>query len=110
MFESAKGQLSQELDAIRDACSTEDERIIVSDQAAKIMSRLVSPCSLRANNYLGLSNNPELIDAAKAAMDQYGFGSPRRALSAVPRISTRASRQPSRPSLRLKTPSFTPLL
>ena len=75
MFEGAKDQLSQELDAIRDAGLYKDERIIVSDQAAKIeVSTGESVLNFCANNYLGLSNNPELIDAAKAAMDQYGFG------------------------------------
>ena len=75
MFEDAKGQLSQELDAIRDAGLYKDERIIVSDQAAKIeVSTGESVLNFCANNYLGLSNNPELIEAAKAAMDQYGFG------------------------------------
>ena len=75
MFEGAKDQLSQELDAIRDAGLYKDERIIVSDQAAKIeVSTGESVLNFCANNYLGLSNNQELIDAAKAAMDQYGFG------------------------------------
>jgi len=75
MFEGAKDQLNQELDAIRDAGLYKDERIIVSDQAAKIeVSTGESVLNFCANNYLGLSNNPELIDAAKAAMDQYGFG------------------------------------
>ena len=75
MFEGAKDQLSQELDAIRDAGLYKDERIIVSDQAAKIeVSTGESVLNFCANNYLGLSNNPELIEAAKQAMDQYGFG------------------------------------
>ena len=75
MFEGAKDQLSQELDAIRDAGLYKDERIIVSDQAAKIeVSTGESVLNFCANNYLGLSNNPELIGAAKDAMDQYGFG------------------------------------
>ena len=75
MFEGAKDQLSQELDAIRDAGLYKDERIIVSDQAAKIeVSTGESVLNFCANNYLGLSNNPELIGAAKDAMDLYGFG------------------------------------
>ena len=75
MFEGAKDQLSQELDAIRDAGLYKDERIIVSDQAAKSeVSTRESVHNFCANSYLGLSNNQELIDAAKAAMDQYGFG------------------------------------
>jgi len=75
MFEGAKDQLSQELDAIRDAGLYKDERIITSDQAARIrVSTGESVLNFCANNYLGLSNNSELIEAAKDAMDQYGFG------------------------------------
>ncbi len=75
MFENAKSALGKELDHIREAGLYKHERIIVSDQAAQIQvdggQEVLNFC---ANNYLGLSNNPELITAAKAAMDQYGFG------------------------------------
>jgi glycine C-acetyltransferase len=75
MYGTVKGALTAELEAIREAGLYKDERIIVSDQAANIRvdsgAEVLNFC---ANNYLGLSNNAELIDAAKSAMDQYGFG------------------------------------
>jgi len=75
MFGTAKTALAEELNQIRQAGLYKSERIIVSDQAANIKvdsgEEVLNFC---ANNYLGLSNNPELIEAAKAAMDQYGFG------------------------------------
>jgi glycine C-acetyltransferase len=75
MYDTAKEALSAELDAIREAGLYKNERIIVSDQAANIRvdtgAEVLNFC---ANNYLGLSNNSDLIEAAKAAMDQYGFG------------------------------------
>jgi glycine C-acetyltransferase len=75
MYGTVKDALTAELEAIREAGLYKDERIIVSDQAANIRvdsgAEVLNFC---ANNYLGLSNNAELIDAAKSAMDQYGFG------------------------------------
>ena len=75
MFETARNALTEELHQIREAGLYKNERIIVSDQAATIRvdsgEEVLNFC---ANNYLGLSNNPDLITAAKAAMDQYGFG------------------------------------
>jgi glycine C-acetyltransferase len=75
MYGNVKNALEAELNAIREAGLYKHERIIVSDQSANIQvdsgAEVLNFC---ANNYLGLSNNPELIDAAKAAMDQYGFG------------------------------------
>lgn len=75
MYGTAKDALSSELASIREAGLYKDERIIVSDQAANITvdsgAEVLNFC---ANNYLGLSNNKDLIEAAKAAMDQYGFG------------------------------------
>ena len=75
MYGKVREALSSELNAIRDAGLYKHERIIVSDQAANIRvdsgAEVLNFC---ANNYLGLSNNPELIEAAKSAMDEYGFG------------------------------------
>ena len=75
MYGNVKEALTTELNTIREAGLYKSERIIVSDQAANIQvdsgAEVLNFC---ANNYLGLSNNVELIDAAKAAMDQYGFG------------------------------------
>lgn len=75
MYGTAKDQLSSELASIREAGLYKDERVIVSDQSANIQvdsgAEVLNFC---ANNYLGLSNNRDLIEAAKAAMDRYGFG------------------------------------
>lgn len=75
MYGNVKETLNAELEAIREAGLYKNERVIVSDQAANITvdtgAEVLNFC---ANNYLGLSNNSELIDAAKSAMDQYGFG------------------------------------
>jgi glycine C-acetyltransferase len=68
-------QLQGELGAIRAAGTYKNERIIVSPQAADIRvdsgAEVLNFC---ANNYLGLSDNRELIEAAKATLDTYGFG------------------------------------
>ena len=74
-FESAKQSLQQDLQAIRDAGLWKNERIIASDQKNDITladgSEVVNMC---ANNYLGLANNPEVIQAARDSYDQWGFG------------------------------------
>jgi len=65
----------QELAAIKEAGTWKDERIITTPQRSRIdttaASQVVNMC---ANNYLGLSNDPDLIAAAKASYDQWGFG------------------------------------
>jgi glycine C-acetyltransferase len=75
MYGTVKDTFIAELDAIREAGLYKSERIIVSSQAAEITvdsgAEVLNFC---ANNYLGLSNNRELIEAAKSAMDEYGFG------------------------------------
>ena len=64
-----------ELDEIREAGTYKSERIITTPQRSRIdttaASGVVNMC---ANNYLGLSNNPRLIAAAKASYDKWGFG------------------------------------
>lgn len=75
MFSQYQGELQQELHSIRDKGLFKDERVIGSPQAARVQladGRWV--INLCANNYLGLSNHPRLIEAAKAALDQWGFG------------------------------------
>ena len=75
MYEKIKGHLKNELKSIVDAGLYKKERIITSSQDAVIEistgERVINFC---ANNYLGLSNNSEVIQAAKDAMDSYGFG------------------------------------
>ena len=72
---SIKAHLAKELREIEEAGLFKKERIITSSQDAVIKintgEEVINFC---ANNYLGLSNNPEVIQAAKDAMDDYGFG------------------------------------
>jgi len=67
--------LQSELNSIREAGLFKNERIITSPQGAIIRvndgKEVLNFC---ANNYLGLSNNPELIQAAKDALDTHGYG------------------------------------
>lgn len=75
MYGDIRKGIKKELDAIREAGTYKEERVIVSPQAADISvkggSEVINFC---ANNYLGLSNNQRLIDAAKATLDSHGFG------------------------------------
>ena len=66
----------QTLSEIRDSGTYKDERIITTEQKARILTTagdrpVLNMC---ANNYLGLSNNRELIEAARASYDKWGFG------------------------------------
>jgi glycine C-acetyltransferase len=75
MYDNFQKFLSQELDGIREAGLYKNERIIVTPQGAEIRvnsgKEVLNFC---ANNYLGLSNNPKLIAAAKDALDTHGYG------------------------------------
>jgi glycine C-acetyltransferase len=68
-------RLDSELRAIRDAGTFKNERVINTPQRARIGveggGEVLNFC---ANNYLGLADSPELIAAAKEALDRYGFG------------------------------------
>jgi len=75
MYDNFKTHLASELQSIQEAGLYKNERIIVSAQGAAITveggQQVLNFC---ANNYLGLSNNPELIQAAKDALDSHGYG------------------------------------
>ena len=65
----------KELDNIRDAGTFKDERIITTPQKSRIDTTNTSGVlNMCANNYLGLSNHPALIEAAKASYDEWVFG------------------------------------
>jgi glycine C-acetyltransferase len=74
-FKSAKQSLQKDLQEIRDSGLWKTERVIASEQKNDITladgSEVINMC---ANNYLGLANNPEVIQAAKDSYDQWGFG------------------------------------
>ncbi len=74
-MKTAYAAFQAELDAIKEAGTWRNERIITTDQKAVIdTTEKASVLNMCANNYLGLSNNPDLIAAAKASYDKWGFG------------------------------------
>ncbi len=75
MYTDYQKHLDQILSEIKEAGLYKNERIIVSPQGAEIKldtgQKVLNFC---ANNYLGLSNNKKLIEAAKASLDDHGYG------------------------------------
>jgi glycine C-acetyltransferase len=75
MYTNFQEFLSKEISEIKDAGLYKSERVIVAPQQAEIkLEDGSTQLNFCMNNYLGLSNSPELIDAAKGAMDSHGFG------------------------------------
>jgi len=75
MYGKIKEHLANELTGIKEAGLYKAERIIVSPQQASInLNSGENVLNFCANNYLGLSNHPALIQAAKEALDSHGFG------------------------------------
>jgi glycine C-acetyltransferase len=74
MYDTLKTQLKAKLDEIRSAGLFKEERQLASAQASHIRTNNKEVLNFCANNYLGLANNPEIIAAAKSAMDKWGFG------------------------------------
>ncbi len=75
MYATLQPDLAQQLQEIKDAGLFKKERVITSPQGAEIETdeagEVLNFC---ANNYLGLSSHPEVIKAAKAAIDSHGYG------------------------------------
>jgi len=75
MYNNYQKHLVKIIDEIKEAGLYKNERIIVSPQKAEIElnsgQKVLNFC---ANNYLGLSNNQSLIEAAKASLDDHGYG------------------------------------
>ncbi len=75
MFGKMQAQLQQELEEIKSSGLYKTERIITSPQDAEITlengSKVLNFC---ANNYLGLSSHPMVVEAAKKAIDSHGYG------------------------------------
>ncbi|MCF8236559.1 MAG: glycine C-acetyltransferase [Saprospiraceae bacterium] len=75
MYKNVQKDLASELQEIRDAGLYKNERIITSPQGAKIRtSQGQEVLNFCANNYLGLSSHPAVLEAAKDALDTHGFG------------------------------------
>ncbi len=74
-FKSTRQELAKDLEAIKANGLWKTERHINSDQKSAITladgSEVINMC---ANNYLGLANNPQVIEAAKQGLDRWGFG------------------------------------
>ncbi len=74
-MKSAILKFEEELNAIREAGTWRSERIITTPQRSRIdTTEKLAVVNMCANNYLGLSDNPELIAAAKESYDRWGFG------------------------------------
>ncbi|MFV1883872.1 MAG: glycine C-acetyltransferase [Balneola sp.] len=75
MYTQFRNHLQKELSEINDAGLYKDERIIVSPQDAEVTlntgQKVINFC---ANNYLGLSNDAELVKSAKESLDSHGYG------------------------------------
>ncbi len=75
MYDRLQAHLQKELTDIREAGLYKNERVITTPQGAEIKVKSgAEVLNFCANNYLGLSNNPKLIAAAKDALDSHGYG------------------------------------
>lgn len=74
MFGNVREQLAGELQEIRSAGLYKDERVIGSPQDAHVRVLGGEVLNLCANNYLGLADHPDVVAAARAALDEWGYG------------------------------------
>lgn len=74
-MKSAIARYEQELEAMRQAGTYKNERLITTPQSARIdTTETKGVLNMCANNYLGLADDPRLIEAAKASYDNWGYG------------------------------------
>lgn len=74
MYGKIRAHLQNELNTIQENGLYKKERIITSPQGAEILVNGETVLNFCANNYLGLSSHPEVVQAAKDALDSHGFG------------------------------------
>jgi glycine C-acetyltransferase len=74
MFSQYKDILQKELQSIEEAGLYKKERIIETPQGAEIKANGKEVINFCANNYLGLSSHPKVIEAAKKTLDEWGYG------------------------------------
>ncbi len=74
MYGHAREMIRAELDAIRAQGLYKDERIILGPQASRITVAGGEVINFSANNYLGLSSHPRIIEAAHRGLEQWGYG------------------------------------
>jgi glycine C-acetyltransferase len=74
MYGAVEESLRESLRGIRDAGLFKDERVLHSPQGAVIQVKARDVLNFCANNYLGLANHPEIVAAARRALDTHGYG------------------------------------
>lgn len=74
MYDTLKPVLQKELEEIKAAGLYKQERIITTPQGAEITANGKEVINFCANNYLGLSSHPKVVEAAKRAIDTHGYG------------------------------------
>src|SRR5262245_32212193 len=74
MYRQAKDHYATIIKELRDAGLYKDERVIASPQGASIHVAGHEVLNFCANNYLGLSSDPRVIAAARASLDERGYG------------------------------------
>jgi glycine C-acetyltransferase len=74
MYGKIQNQLENQLNEIREAGLYKNERVIESPQDARIEVSNQEVLNMCANNYLGLSDDPRIVEAAHLALDEWGYG------------------------------------
>lgn len=74
MYSKIRNQFQNTINQIREAGLYKSERVIESPQEAHIRVSSGEVLNLCANNYLGLSDHPEIVEAARRALDEWGYG------------------------------------
>ncbi len=74
MFERMRSHLTQQLEEIRSAGLEKPERLITTPQRSTVGVAERDVLNLCANNYLGLADHPAVVDAAREALDRWGYG------------------------------------
>jgi glycine C-acetyltransferase len=75
MFTTTRAELQTQLDEIRSAGLYKQERVLATPQSAHVqVAAGAETLNLCANNYLGLADHPALVEAAKEALDRWGYG------------------------------------
>jgi glycine C-acetyltransferase len=74
MYGSVKDEIAATLHEIEDAGLYKNERELTSPQSAHVTTLKAEALNFCANNYLGLADDPAIVGAAQAALDQWGFG------------------------------------
>ena len=73
-YTSIKSWLDQELQGIRDSGMHKTEKVMTGPQDSRVSTLQGEVINFCANNYLGLADDPEIIQAVKDGLDRYGFG------------------------------------